>query len=229
MLTKKQIAKYWRTWSAICAAQGWRNGDDDRRYALHAEAGCPQSMRAFKNPDLDRLLEAAAPLMNKVDIRDRARERVEFAIEQLSYAIDAITAGSEYRRRIVLDMHNASSADHLPLDPIEDQQQDGRVHHYKATRAGKKAVYAADLENHKRLLKNRLSKLITRAKRDEIPMPAGILRPGWRAIPNNTLIGQLLARKHTSPPTDPEEHPVYLPAPSYELVGAAAEDDGNPF
>ncbi len=117
MLTKKQTTLYWRTWAAICAAQGWERNDDDRRYSVHEHARCPQSMRDFSNRDFSRFLEASAPLRDQVDIRDRDRENALHTIRK-----DAARAGFDdaYLRAIARDLYDTTDYDRLPQDQLEN-------------------------------------------------------------------------------------------------------------
>lgn len=133
MLTKKQTTLYWRTWAAVCAAQGWSNSDNERRYALHADARCPRSMRDFHNHDLDKFLAAAAPLTNTIDIRDRDRERLLWRIRA-----DARAAGfaDSYLERIARDIHGTGDWEALPIGPLT---QFRNVIHQRARRRAPRA------------------------------------------------------------------------------------------
>ena len=117
MLTKKQTTLYWRTWAAVCAAQGWERADNSRRYALHEHAGCPQSMRDFTNRDFSRFLESSAPLRDLVDIRDRDRENALHTIRT-----DAARANfsDAYLRKISLDLYGTTDCERLPMPQLEN-------------------------------------------------------------------------------------------------------------
>ena len=117
MLTPKQTVLYWRTWSAICAVQGWEHGDNERRYAVHQHARCPHSMKDFTNRDFSRFLAATAPLRDVVDIRDRDRENALHTIGK-----DAHKAGLDdaYLRRICTDLYDTERFEDLPQAQLEN-------------------------------------------------------------------------------------------------------------
>lgn len=62
-MSPKQTSLYWRTWSALCTEFDWPHNSSARRYALHQEAGCPQSSKRWENPDFDRFLAHARALL----------------------------------------------------------------------------------------------------------------------------------------------------------------------
>ena len=117
MLTKKQTTLYWKTWSAICAVQGWEHNDDERRYQVHAHCRCPRSMKNFTNRDFSRFLAATAPLRDQIDIRDRDRENALHTIGQ-----DAHRAGFDtaYLRRICADLYDTERFEDLPQEKLEN-------------------------------------------------------------------------------------------------------------
>ncbi len=117
MLTKKQTFLYWKTWAAICAAQGWERSDNQRRYAFHLHCHCPQSMRDFGNRDFSRFLEASAPLRDLVDIRDRDRENALHTIRK-----DVARAGfsDPYIRRLSSDLYGTTDFERLPITSLEN-------------------------------------------------------------------------------------------------------------
>lgn len=175
MLTKKQTALYWRTWSRVCVCQGWANEPattkDARRHATHALAGLkdrdgtPRSMTTFSNRDFSRWLKAVAHLQDKVDIRDRDRENASWIIERLEAAFVTLL-GHDYAATIKRDWRETEDLDQFPVeDPARfprdehgrlDPRDDGRL---------------LDLENLRNTLKNRLGRIIQRIK-------AGEIRPG---------------------------------------------------
>jgi len=92
MIKDTQKPLYWRFWSEVCAEHGWSNSDTERRRALHAQAGCPASMTAFSNTDLDRYLSFCRQLLGtrectEVAAQEGARKRLLWRI-----ATDARTA-----------------------------------------------------------------------------------------------------------------------------------------
>ena len=116
-LSKLQIARYWRTWAAVCEYHGWRSNDSEHRYALHAEAGCPASMKDFTNRDFDRFLDYSSTLMDQVPApRDQERERLCYAI-----ARDAKKGGlsDAYLAQISRDRFDSSHWRTLPLHKLE--------------------------------------------------------------------------------------------------------------
>lgn len=117
MLTKKQTVLYWRTWAAICEAQGWERSDSEQRYEVHKHCRCPQSMRAFTNRDFSKFLSASAPLRDAIDIRDRDRENALHTIGR-----DAARAGLDtaYLRRICADIYGTIDFERLPMPSLEN-------------------------------------------------------------------------------------------------------------
>jgi hypothetical protein len=131
-LSKLQTSRYWRTWSEVCRYHGWRNADEDRRRALHAEAGCPASMRDFGNKDFDLYLNYTATLLDQVPApRDPERERLCYAI-----ARDAKKGGlsDAYLARICGDRFDSSRWRDLPLTQLEQLRNTihNRASHKKA-------------------------------------------------------------------------------------------------
>lgn len=120
MMTAKQISLYWRTWSAVCAEFAWRNSDSDRRYALHAQAECPQSMRDFDNSDLDRYLSVARRLLGSREChiaksQDGERKRLLWRIRR-----DARLArlDAAYLSRLSEDLYGLACWEELAIDDL---------------------------------------------------------------------------------------------------------------
>lgn len=113
MLTRRQTALYWRTWASICEVQGWPRSDNNRRYALHAEAGCPHSMTQFRNRDFNHYLSAAAPLCDRIDIRDRDKENALHTIAHLPL-------DPPYLASICTDLYATSDLHTLTLPQLEN-------------------------------------------------------------------------------------------------------------
>jgi len=113
MLTRRQTALYWRTWASICEAQGWPRSDSTRRYALHAEAGCPHSMTQFRNRDFNHYLSAAAPLCNRIDIRDRDKENLVAAIHETGL-------DTPYLQSICRDTYKTRDWERLPYPKLKN-------------------------------------------------------------------------------------------------------------
>lgn len=178
MLTPKQAAKYWRTWRAVCIEQGWHGDTNDRRYALHATARCPQSMRDFTNADFNRFLHAAAPLAAIVDVRDRERECVLHAIQVLGQAIHSFRDLDKdaYVRVITRDMSGTTDLDDIPT----------------------KDARSRDLINLRNVLNNRLSATISAAKRGQIEWPRG--KEHWVEHSNTDIISALIGGHDIAPP-----------------------------
>ncbi len=190
-LSKKQTFRYWREWQAVCKEQKWTSSDDDARYKLHAVASCPKSMRDFSNTDFDRFLSTCEGLKNRVDIRERDRERVDVSVERLNAAIREIT-GKDYATGILRDMHDQDDTYGIPLDPRDEQRKRGRI----PNRRGEKGTMQGDLANLRDTLKNRLSKLLTAIKRGrsgDPECPAG--REWWLPCANNEVIRAIMSDK----------------------------------
>jgi hypothetical protein len=125
-MTKRQTSFYWRTWAAICAAQGWSHEPaakkDVRRKATHLlcglkeRDGSPRSMTTFSNRDFSRWLKAVAHLQDKVDVRDRDRENALHTLRK-----DAAKAHFDeaYIQRICSDLHGTSDYERLPQEKLE--------------------------------------------------------------------------------------------------------------
>lgn len=117
-LTAKQTSRYWREIAEVCRVQGWGNAEKEaRRRAIHAAAGCPASMRAFSNSHFDAFLQECAALKNRIDIRDRERERLVWRIQA-----DAKAAGLDpaYLARICDDLHGTGDWESLPEPDLAD-------------------------------------------------------------------------------------------------------------
>jgi len=119
-MSPAQNAKYWRTWSALCTEHGWKNSDSERRYALHKEAGCPQSMKDFTNTSFDKFLGVAKRLLGqKVDPArasgDGERRRLIWRIKQ-----DAKKANLEqaYLNKLAEDLTGLACWEELALDQL---------------------------------------------------------------------------------------------------------------
>ncbi|CAN5549121.1 hypothetical protein BH09VER1_BH09VER1_24900 [soil metagenome] len=63
MLSAAATALYWRTWKSLCIFEGKKTSDSDRRYAVHASAKCPASMKEFSSRDFDLFLAYVRSLM----------------------------------------------------------------------------------------------------------------------------------------------------------------------
>jgi hypothetical protein len=142
MLTKKQTFLYWKTWAAICAAQGWERNDNARRYALHEHSRCPQSMKDFTNRDFSQFLSASAPLRDQIDIRDRDRENALHTIRK-----DAARAGFDeaYLRRIAADLYDTSAFEDLPHLQLENFRN---VIHNRSSRRSRPSAEAEAHQSH---------------------------------------------------------------------------------
>lgn len=180
----------------MAKVQRWTNADrETQRRALHARAGCPASMKEFdRKGHFDAYLRECEALKNRVDIRERERERVEVIIERLNAALHEAT-GKDYARGILLDMSDVETTDRLALDPIADQIERGEAT-YDREKYGKRGGYqgaVADLDNLLKTLKNRLSKLLTKIKAEKHPCPPG--REWWVISANNPVIDAILAGK----------------------------------
>ena len=116
MLSPAQTSLYWRTWSSICTYMGWKNSDSTHRYALHQEAGCPKSMTAFKNRDLDAYLQYCDSLKGDHSSRDRERERLIYRIKS-----DAQRGGlsDQYLSGLARDLYGLGCWDELAIDDLE--------------------------------------------------------------------------------------------------------------
>jgi len=116
-LSKLQTARYWRTWAAVSKYHGWKNSDEARRRALHAEAGCPASMRDFGNRDFDKFLDYTTILLDQIPAPvDPERKRLCYAI-----ARDAKKGNLNegYIGRISTDLFDTSRWRDLPLEHLE--------------------------------------------------------------------------------------------------------------
>lgn len=130
MLTKKQVTLYWRTWAAICAAQGWQRNDNAQRYQVHNECACPSSMRDFRNRDLSSFLSGTAHLRHTVDIRDRERENAIYTIEHSGLDVSYVTA-------ICRDLYGTTNYQDLPSAKLKN------LRNLITHRARKKSINAA--------------------------------------------------------------------------------------
>ena len=173
MLTSAQQKKYWRTWAAICACQGWADSltsaqKNLRRKGTHLmcglknEDGSARSMKSFGNRDFSRWLAATAHLRDEVDIRDRDRENAVWTVERLAAAFETIL-GHDYARSIKIDWRDTADLDKFPLeDPLRYlRDEHGKIDPRDAGRM-------RDLENLRNTLKNRLGRIIQRVKNGEI-------------------------------------------------------------
>ena len=115
-LSQKQSSLYWRTWSAVCTHMGWKTSDSKRRYALHKEAGCAQSMTEFENRDLDRFLKYCADLTG--DQRRWDPERNQMIWRILKDASD-VDIGEEYLKKLSYDLYGLGCWRDLSLDDLE--------------------------------------------------------------------------------------------------------------
>lgn len=193
-LTGAQHGRHNREWADACRVQGWDPKDNARRLAFYAVHKLPAS-RADWHPKthFDTFLDAVAPLRNRIDIRDRDRESEEFVIEQFGQAIAEATGGGTYVKAIREDLHDQQEPYDIPLDPIPDQREQGRVARIEETKYGSRNVYRADLNNLKITLRNRLSRLLTRIKKGEGACPAG--REWWTWSANNDVISAIARNK----------------------------------
>lgn len=108
-------------WSAVCIEHGWTTNDSDKRYAVHSQAECPQSMRKFENRDFDRFINYCKRLLDRdystfID-EVGERRRMIWRINQ-----DATAAGFDeaYVRRIARDMYVFDSFDLLCLNDLRN-------------------------------------------------------------------------------------------------------------
>lgn len=115
-LSPKQSSLYWKQWSAVCEFMGWKQSDDNRRYALHSEAGCVQSKTKFDNQDFDRYLTYCARLMGRKNFRDRDRERLVWRVREDAKNADL---SKEYLQMLSRDMFGLGCWEELALDDLE--------------------------------------------------------------------------------------------------------------
>lgn len=109
-MTPAQTSLYWRTWAAVCHEHGWPTSDTTRRRALHAQAKCPPSMRAFTNVHFDRFLSVARQILGSRECTPVAaeageRKRLLWRIQQ-----DMRTSGlsDPYLDKIATDQYGLS-------------------------------------------------------------------------------------------------------------------------
>lgn len=134
MLTKNQTHYYWRLWAAVCDTQGWQRSDNTRRYALHAQARCPQSMTRFTNRDFNRFIDASAPLRETVDIRDRDRENA-------LHTIHISGLSTAYIQSICRDLYGTADYQSLATPQLENLRN---LIHNRARKHCSGGVPAAD-------------------------------------------------------------------------------------
>ena len=67
MMSEKQRVFYFTLWNRVMVEQGWYHlpaaEKDSKRRALHAQAGCPASSKAFTNGHFDRFKSACLALI----------------------------------------------------------------------------------------------------------------------------------------------------------------------
>lgn len=125
MLSAKQTQLYWRTWAALVREHGWHGEPEltERRRALHAVAGCPESMRKFTNADMDRFLRAArASLAGKnhnpsISSEAGERRRLIWRIRE-----DSKSAGLDpaYVEQLARDLTGLGCYEELAIDDLRN-------------------------------------------------------------------------------------------------------------
>lgn len=120
MLNPAQISLYWKTWSAVCKEHGWKNSDATRRYALHAQAKCPKSMKDFRNGDFDLYLGVARRLAgSNIDPSQAGvegeRRRLLWRIREDAKIADLDNA---YLNKVSTDLYGIACWDELALDDL---------------------------------------------------------------------------------------------------------------
>lgn len=216
-MSPKQQSAYWKIWASVCREQGWKSSDSARRYEFHKFAELPHSTKDWNTTThFDKYLETAAQFQNKVDIRDRAREREEHVIHRLEEAIALLTGKpyGAYGRSILVLMHDRSTAVDLPLDPIEDQRREDRPARVEVTEEGVRPVYRGDLQNHKRSLKNRLQRMLTRIREGKLECPVGF--KWWFQFSNRQILESITHGQVPKPKAKPaavEAEPVTADCP----------------
>jgi len=153
MITKKQIYLYESLWKKIKATKNltFANGREERaaRLAIHSELGLAESRNDWSNKDLDKWIEATAPMREEIDLRDRSHERVIFQIEKLATVCAWVRRATgfeeetweEYVYQLALDLWDCEWTS-LPLTSTNHR----------------------DLSNLRNLLRNRVSGLCSRIR-----------------------------------------------------------------
>lgn len=123
-MSPKQTSLYWRTWSALCDEFDWRHNETARRYALHAEAGCPQSSRDWDNTHFDKflahsraLLAGKPPTGERINEEAGARRRLEWRIRQ---DLRAAHLDVSYVAKLATDMYGLGCWTLLALDQLQN-------------------------------------------------------------------------------------------------------------
>ncbi|CAN5355797.1 hypothetical protein BH09VER1_BH09VER1_28750 [soil metagenome] len=169
-----QLKKYRVLWAQICEVRGWchlpKVEVEAKRKALHAELDLPDSSKDFTNRHMDTWVKQTAPLRNDVDIRDRARETVEWTTRRLIEAFQTVL-GRDYARNLMIAWRDTVDLDKFPL---EDQS-------------------LLDLQNLRNTLKNRLGRIIQRIRDGEVQ--PGPDCPKFHDQPQSVIISSLINRE----------------------------------
>ena len=68
-MTTKQEAKYWALWKKVCAAQGWKTSDSEKRHEAHVKIlGFDISHKHMENKQVDRIFNGFKLLINPDDL-----------------------------------------------------------------------------------------------------------------------------------------------------------------
>jgi hypothetical protein len=224
-MTPKQVQKYWRTWSAICIAQGWNSlssaEKDVRRKLTHVKCGLvmpdgsARSMTSFQNRDFSRWLAGTAHLLNQVDIRDRDRENTVWSVTRLAEALETVI-GHDYARSIVIDWRDTTDLDKFPLeDPLQfPRDENGKI---DARDAGR----MLDLDNLRNVLKNRLGRIIQKIRDGK--MQPGPACPSFYKYSQDEIIWHLVNKKEILPPGVKPAQAPDQPKRKYVLQGATTK------
>lgn len=116
-LTEDQTKFYWNLWKRVCAEHGWKQADNEKRYALHARARCPQSMKDFTNDSFDKFKGLCLHLLGEKSGNNETgpRTRLIWRIKN-----DARLAGQsdDYIRKIATDLTGLGCWEDLSLEDL---------------------------------------------------------------------------------------------------------------
>jgi hypothetical protein len=135
-LSPKQTQYYWSMWAAVCREHAWQNNDDDRRYDLHKNAGCPQSMRAFTHSHFDKFLSYCRRLTGsrecvEAKAQDGERKRLIWRITK-DAELANLSAG--YLDQVAKDMYGLACWTELCLADLRNLRD--LMHNRASSRLG---------------------------------------------------------------------------------------------
>lgn len=127
-MTQKQTIYYFTLWNKVMVEMGWYHlpaaEKNEKRYALHLQAGCPASSKGFTNQHFNRFKTRCEAIIagkndggpGKVD-DDDARRRLVWRIKD-----DAKKAGlsQEYIKEVARDLHVLGNWEDLDLDSLKN-------------------------------------------------------------------------------------------------------------